>query len=131
AGLPLFTGRAEDQFVIGVLTNIAYGAAFIVSALVRWPLIGVLAGFLAGEGVAWRDDPRRRRTCCGLRLAWGALFLLRLGLRLPFYFGGHVATLGTVQLVMGLPLFAGLLATTRSVVRRLYPHGTRPNVDGA
>src|SRR5690606_8632 len=56
AGLPLFTGRAEDQFVIGFITNVAYGSAFLISALVRWPLIGLVVGFLTGEGVAWRED---------------------------------------------------------------------------
>lgn len=121
AGLPLFTGRAEDQFVIGFITNIAYGLAFIVSALVRWPLIGVVVGFLTGEGVAWRQDARKRRTFFWLSIAWGGLFLARLGVQLPFYFAGDVATLGTVKLIMGLPFFAVLLALTWIVCRRLYP----------
>nr|WP_261393791.1 DUF3159 domain-containing protein [Microbacterium esteraromaticum] len=120
AGLPLFTGRAEDQFVVGFITNIVYGLAFLVSALVRWPIIGVIVGFLVGEGVAWRKDARKRRTFAWLSVAWAGLFLLRLGLQLPFYFQGDVATLGTVKLIMGLPLFAALLATTWLVTRRLY-----------
>ncbi|WP_412098019.1 DUF3159 domain-containing protein [Microbacterium esteraromaticum] len=120
AGLPLFTGRAEDQFVIGFITNIVYGLAFLVSALVRWPIIGIIVGFLVGEGVAWRQDARKRRTFAWLSAAWAGLFLLRLGFQLPFYFEGDVATLGTVKLIMGLPLFAALLATTWLVTRRLY-----------
>ncbi|MEJ1087455.1 DUF3159 domain-containing protein [Microbacterium sp. Mu-80] len=122
AGLPLFTGRAEDQFVVGFITNIVYGTAFLVSALVRWPLIGIIVGFLVGEGVAWREDARKRRTFAWLSVAWGALFLLRLGVQLPFYFQGDVATLGTVKIVMGLPLFAVVLASTWLVTRRLYAH---------
>lgn len=121
AGLPLFTGRAEDQFVVGFITNIAYGTAFLVSAAVRWPLIGVVVGFLMGEGVSWRDDRRKRRTFFWLSVAWALLFLARLGVQLPFYFAGDVATLGTVKIVMGIPFFAVLLATTWIVVRRLYP----------
>lgn len=121
AGLPLFTGRAEDQFVIGFVTNIVYGTAFLVSALVRWPLIGVIVGFLTGEGLAWRSDPRKRRTFAWLSIMWALLFLLRLAVQLPFYFQGDVTTLGTVKIVMGLPLFAVVLATTWLVARRLYP----------
>nr|WP_218844944.1 DUF3159 domain-containing protein [Microbacterium pseudoresistens] len=121
AGLPLFTGRAEDQFVVGFITNIAYGGAFVVSALVRWPLIGVVVGFLVGEGLAWRRDPRKRRLFFWLSIAWGALFLTRLAVQLPFYFAGDVATLGTVKLIMGLPFFAALLALTWITTRRLYP----------
>src|SRR5690606_22657833 len=96
AGLPLFTGRAEDQFVIGFITNIAYGGAFLISALVRWPLIGVVVGFLMGEGLAWRSDRRKRRAFLWLSVAWAGLFLARLGVQLPFYFAGDVATLGVV-----------------------------------
>ncbi len=121
AGLPLFTGRAEDQFVVGFITNIAYGAAFLVSAFVRWPLIGVVVGFLTGEGLAWRTDRRKRRVFFWLSVAWALLFLARLGVQLPFYFAGDVATLGTVKIIMGIPFFAVLLATTWIVVRRLYP----------
>lgn len=121
AGLPLFTGRAADQFVVGFITNIAYGTAFLVSAAVRWPLIGVVVGFLMGEGVAWRAEPRKRRAFFWLSVAWALLFLARLGVQLPFYFSGDVATLGTVKIVMGIPFFAVLLATTWVVARRLYP----------
>src|SRR5690606_33290755 len=121
AGLPLFTGRAEDQFVIGFITNIAYGSAFLVSALVRWPLIGVVVGFLTGEGLAWRKDPRKRRVFFWLSVAWALLFIARLAVQLPFYLVGDVATLGVLKLAMGIPFFAVLLALTWIVSRRLYP----------
>lgn len=126
AGLPLFTGRAEDQFVIGFITNIAYGAALLISAFVRWPLIGVVVGFLTGEGLAWRQDPRKRRTFFWLTIAWACLFLARLSVQLPFYFAGDVASLGTVKLIMGIPFFAVLLASTWIVSRRLYPRASAP-----
>lgn len=121
AGLPLFTGRAEDQFVIGFITNIAYGSAFLISALVRWPLIGILVGFLVGDGLAWRTDRRKRRTFFWLTIAWSALFFVRLAVQLPFYFAGDVVTLGTVKIIMGIPFFAVLLATTWILSRRAYP----------
>lgn len=125
AGLPLFTGRAEDQFVIGFITNIAYGSAFLISALVRWPLIGVVVGFLVGEGLTWRADDRKRRAFFWLSVLWAGLFFARLGVQLPFYFSGDVATLGTVKLIMGIPLFAVVLAVTWIVSRRLYPSASR------
>ena len=52
AALALWTGRAQDNFVWGFITNGAYGTAFLVSALIGWPLIGLAAGFLMGEGTA-------------------------------------------------------------------------------
>jgi hypothetical protein len=123
AGLPLFTGRAADQFVVGFITNIAYGTAFLVSAAVRWPLIGVVVGFLMGEGTTWRSDRRKRRAYFWLGIAWAALFFARLAVQLPLYLAGDVTALGTLKLIMGLPLFAPLIAVTWLVVRALHPRG--------
>lgn len=121
AGLALWTGRAEDNFVLGFITNAAYGAAFLVSALIGWSLIGLAAGFLMGEGVAWRHDLRKRRAFFWLAIAWSGLFLARLVVQLPLYFAGDVVALGTTKLLMGIPLFAPLIAVSWLVVRALYP----------
>lgn len=122
AGLALLTGRGQDNFVPGLITNAAYGTAFLVSALVGWSLIGLAAGFLMNEGVAWRLDKRKRRVFFWLAIAWAALFYVRLAVQLPLYFADEVAALGTLKLVMGLPLFAPLAAVTWLAVRALYRH---------
>lgn len=121
AGLALFTGRGEDNFVPGFLTNTLYGTALLVSALVGWSLIGLAAGFLMGEGTAWRQDRRKKRAFFWLAIAWAGLFFARLAVQLPLYFAGDVTALGTLKLIMGLPLFAPMIAVTWLVVRALYP----------
>lgn len=121
AGLALLTGRGEDNFIPGFVTNGAYGTAFLVSALVGWPLVGLAAGFLMGEGTSWRADKRKRRVFFWLSLAWAALFAARLGVQLPLYLTGDVPALGTLKLVMGIPLFAPMVAVTWLAVRALYP----------
>jgi hypothetical protein len=125
AALALWTGRAEDNFVWGFITNGAYGTAFLVSALIGWPLIGLIAGFLMGEGTAWRSDKRKRRVFFWLSIAWAGLFAARLAVQLPLYFAGDVTALGTLKLVMGIPLFAPLIAVTWLVVRALYPSSAK------
>ncbi|WP_243074845.1 DUF3159 domain-containing protein [Microbacterium sp. SS28] len=125
AALALWTGRAEDNFVWGFLTNGLYGTAFLVSALIGWPLIGLAVGFLMGEGTKWRGDARKRRVFFWLSLAWAALFALRLLIQLPLYFSGDVTALATTKLIMGLPLFAPLVAVTWLAVRALYPHARK------
>lgn len=119
--LALVTGRGQDNFVLGFFTNGAYGTAFLVSALIGWPLIGLAAGYLLGEGTAWRVDRRKRRAYTWLSIAWAALFAARLIVQLPLYFAGDVTALGTLKIVMGLPLFAPMLAVTWLVVRALTP----------
>ena len=121
AALALFTGRGQDNFLWGFATNAVYGTAFLVSALIGWSLIGLAVGFLMGEGTAWRRDKRKRRLFSWLAIAWASLFALRLVVQVPLYLAGDVAALGATKLIMGLPLFAPMVAVTWLAVRALYP----------
>jgi hypothetical protein len=123
AVLALWTGRGADNFVPGLITNALYGTVILVSALIGWSLIGLAIGFLMGEGTTWRTDRRKRRAFLWLGIAWGLLFLLRLAVQLPLYLTDQVTLLGTLKLIMGLPLFAPMVAVTWLVVRALYPRG--------
>lgn len=120
AALALFTGRGEDNYVLGFFTNGAYGAAFLISVLVGWPLIGLIAGFLTNVGTTWRADRRKRRIAAWLSLLWAALFFLRLSVQLPLYYAGNVIALGYVKLGMGIPLFAPALVVTYLVARSVF-----------
>ncbi|AUG29838.1 MULTISPECIES: DUF3159 domain-containing protein [Microbacterium] len=131
AALALWTGRGQDNFVPGLITNAVYGTAFLVSALIGWSIIGLAVGFLMNEGTAWRADNRKRRVFFWLAIAWAGLFYLRLAVQLPFYFSGDVTTLGTLKLVMGLPLFAPLVAVTWLAVRAVYPRRVEDDGDVA
>ena len=55
------TGRAEDFFLPGLLANAAYALAYLISILVRWPLLGVIVATLRGAGMGWRKDPAQVR----------------------------------------------------------------------
>lgn len=131
AALALWTGRGEDNFVPGLITNAVYGSAILVSALVGWSVIGLAAGFLMGEGTAWRGDRRKRRAFFWLGIAWACLFFARLAVQFPLYLAGDVTALGTLKLIMGLPLFAPLIAVTWLVVRALYPRASSHDDDAA
>jgi hypothetical protein len=41
------SGQARDFFVLGIVRNAGIGLVLVVSAVVRWPLVGVIAEFLA------------------------------------------------------------------------------------
>lgn len=128
AVLALITGNPSDNFVPGLLTNLGYGLAMLISALVGWPIIGLAAGYLLGDGVAWRRDRRKRRAFFWLTIAWAGLFAARLAVQFPIYLSSldeanresAVALLGTLKIAMGLPLFAPLVAVTWLVVRAVY-----------
>ncbi|MFT4306679.1 MAG: DUF3159 domain-containing protein [Microbacterium sp.] len=128
AALALLTGNPSDNFVPGLLTNLAYGVAMLLSAVLGWPVVGLVAGYLTGEGTRWRGERRKRRTFFWLTIAWAGLFAARLLVQFPIYLSSldganresAVALLGTLKIAMGLPLFAPLLAVTWLAARSLY-----------
>ncbi|MFB8385841.1 DUF3159 domain-containing protein [Microbacterium sp. NPDC055910] len=121
AAFAAFTGEANNNFIPGFITNVVYGSALLISALIGWSIIGLAVGFLMGEGTAWRRDKRKRRVFFWLTIAWASLFAARLIVQVPLYLADNVTALGTLKLVMGLPLFAPLVAVTWLVVRAVYP----------
>ena len=108
------TGRAEDFFLPGLLLNVAYTAAFAVSAVVRRPLVGLGIAVMTGDRSGWREDADVRRAAMAATWVWAAVFGLRVLVQLPLYLIGSVAILGVAKLVLGFPLFAlGVLITYR------------------
>lgn len=116
AAFSAWTGRAQDFFIPGLVTNIAYGTAFLVSVLVRWPLLGVVLGYLTGDGTSWRRDPGLRRTYAAASWIWVALFFSRIVVQLPLYLAGAVTALGVVKIIMGWPLFLAAAYLTYRLV---------------
>lgn len=99
------TGKAENYFLIGILINVGYMLAYAVSCVVRWPLLGVVVGYVRGDATGWRQDPRQYRAYATASWIWVAMFGLRLVIQLPMYFAGAVGMLGVAKLALGWPLF--------------------------
>ncbi len=100
------TGRAENYFLLGLLVNVGYLAGYLVSILVRWPVMGLVVESLRGESLsAWRSDPLLYRAYATASWVWVAMFGLRLVIQLPMYFAGAVGMLAVAKLALGWPLF--------------------------
>jgi hypothetical protein len=113
------TGKAENFYLPGLLANAGYASAFLISIVVRYPLVGVLASQVQAQP-GWRDDPARMRTYTRASWLWVALFLARLAVQLPLYLAGAVVALGVARTAMGIPLFALGLWWTYRMVRRAH-----------
>lgn len=112
------TGRAEDFFALGLLINIAYGGAFLVSILVRWPLIGVIVNAMRGDSSGWRSDPAMMAAARTTSWLWVAMFGLRLAVQLPLYLVGAIGPLSVAKILLGWPLF---LLTAFLTYRIMHP----------
>jgi hypothetical protein len=111
-------GQAADYFVPGFITNSVYGSVLLVSVLIRRPIMGYVAQLLFGlEG--WRTHKPSYRRLRLVTLIWVGFFSARLMVQLPLYFAGAVEALALSRAVMGAPAYAGLLALTWVLLRRI------------
>ncbi len=114
------TQTGEGYFIPGLLQNIGYGTAFLISILVGWPLVGVIVGFLTGQGVRWRTDRELRRVYSAASWIWVGLFGLRVAVQGPMYLAGWVGPLGFAKVIMGVPLFLAAGYFTYLVLRPIF-----------
>lgn len=116
------TGDAEDVFLPGLLINIGYGTAYLVSVAVRWPLLGLIVGFATGMGTAWRRDPALLRAFTLASLLWVAMFATRLAVQLPLYLADEdrLGWLAGARLVMSWPLFLLVAYLSLLIIRPAY-----------
>lgn len=119
AAVALWSGRPEDNFVLGLWVNGIGLTVMLVSIVVGRPLIGVISGLLVSDP-QWRAD-RAKRTLATIATAlWVGLFGARLVVQVPLFLQGAVAELAIARLVMGLPLYALVLWLSWMLMRSVY-----------
>ncbi|WP_382305748.1 DUF3159 domain-containing protein [Herbiconiux sp. UC225_62] len=125
AGLALFTGRAEDNFVLGIVINVVCLVVLLVSLIARRPLIGIIVGLLVNDPGGYRTDRAKGRVVLVATWCWVGLFATRLAFEVPLYLTAQTELLGYIKLILGVPLYAGMLWVTWLLVRAAYSK-TRP-----
>jgi hypothetical protein len=112
------TGSARGYFAFGIWTQALYGGAFLLSILVRWPLVGVLWEGLNGRGAAWRANRSLRRRYDAATAVWAAVFVLRFGVQQWLYDKGDdvIGWLAAARLGMSYPLFIVAILATVAIV---------------
>ncbi|MEY5145707.1 MAG: hypothetical protein RL224_21 [Actinomycetota bacterium] len=110
-------GQAADYFLPGFFTNAAYGSAMLLSVLIRRPLMGYVAQLLFGLQ-NWRKSREYKRLRF-ITLIWFGFFAARLAVQVPLYLTNQVELLAASRVVMGAPAYAGLLALTWILMRRI------------
>ena len=113
------SGNASDFYIPKLLTNLAYGSAYLIANLAGWPIIGVILGPLLGENFSWRKNPQRKRAYMRAGWLWVAMFFGRIAVQYPIYKSGNVNLLGTVNLAMGYPLFIATAWGTWMILKKV------------
>jgi hypothetical protein len=116
AALALLTGNANDNFVPGFFINGGVVVVMLVSLAARRPFVGIIVGLLLGDD-DWRTNAAKLRVAVVATILWTALSAVRLAVQVPLYLAGSTEALAATKLVMGVPLYAGLLWVTWLLVR--------------
>lgn len=97
---------ARGFFLPGILLQIPYALAFLVSIAIGRPLVGYVAAIVNPALAGWRTVRVVRRAAAYATAVWAAVFLARLAVMVPLYLADASSALGVVKLVMGWPLWA-------------------------
>lgn len=112
------TGDAKGYFLFGIYTSLVYAGAFLVSILVRRPLVGIAWGYLNGHRNAWRAHPVAVRAYDVATLAWALVFGARFLVQNWLYNDDETGWLAVARIGMGWPLTGVALLVTVWAVRR-------------
>jgi hypothetical protein len=118
AAFAKYTGQAKNFYLPGVLLNTGEALLFGVSALVRWPIVGVFIGPITGEMTAWRDHPERLKAFTVSTWLLAAMFTLRVAIEVPLYFSNQLTALGAAKVLLGYPLYLAVAFVCWQIIRK-------------
>jgi cytochrome P450/uncharacterized membrane protein len=97
------TGQGVDFYLPSVVLPAWAGFVFLVSMMVRWPMIGVILGVVRGERFGWRRDRGRRRLYQFCTAVFLVKFVVNVAVLVPLYLAGQVVALGIASTLLGTP----------------------------
>jgi hypothetical protein len=112
------SGEARDFFKPGIYINVAYCAAFLISAVVGRPIVGAIYGALDGLGDTWHRVSRLRRVFTVATIGWAAIFGMRAVVQVLFYNADRTGLLAISKLLLGWPVTIGAVWLTVTYVKR-------------
>jgi hypothetical protein len=120
--IALHTGRAQDFFLLRLMSNGVSALLWAASIVVRWPLLGVVVGAVIGQKTKWRKDPDLVKAYSRASWVWVLLqYTLRVVVWGLLWWAGEVVALSVVTFVMSWPLVAATVAVSGVVLFRSLP----------
>lgn len=112
------SGEARGFFLPGIFINVAYGTAFLASALIGRPIVGAIYAAVDGLDRRWREDARLRRVFAYASIGWALVFASRAAVQGTLYLMDRPGLLAAARLLMGWPLTIAAVALTVAYVKR-------------
>ncbi|MGC0363754.1 hypothetical protein ABH922_001738 [Rhodococcus sp. 27YEA15] len=127
------TGDAKGFFLFGIYTSLAYAAVFVLSIVIRRPLVGIAWGFLNGHGNLWRKHSSAVRAYDVATAVWALVFGARYLVQSQLYDADSTGWLAVARIGMGWPLTGLALVVTVWAVRtadRIVEPPPPPTIEG-
>lgn len=119
------TGQARGYFLLGIWGSFLYAVPFVVSVVVRRPVIGLLWEFLdpspddpAYPGRPWHKRKPLMRAYTIATLIGAVLFLARGIVQATLYHENATGWLAFARVAMGYPLYIAAVGAGYWIVRR-------------
>jgi hypothetical protein len=117
AGIAAKSGRASDYFKPGIWLNAGYLTVFVLSVVVRRPIVGVILEQFSDKPKAWHRHPRVRRAYAELTLLWASMYGLRVAVIEPLRRRDANGLAAIMKVVLGYPPLLLVLAGTLPYLR--------------
>jgi hypothetical protein len=102
----MMSGNAKNFYLPGMLYTLGLGIAYVVTAMLRFPLLGLVLGPAFRENLSWRTrNPGRLVAYTKASWAWGLILLAKSAILFPLYWWGDATQLGWVKVALGIPPF--------------------------
>ena len=104
------SGQAVDFYLPSIVLQAGGCLLFMMSIVVRWPIVGLVVGTVRGQNLAWRQDCGQRRRYSFCTAVFMAKFAIATAVLVPLYLAGSVVSLGIVATLLGGAPAAGVCA---------------------
>ncbi|ACU70560.1 conserved hypothetical protein [Catenulispora acidiphila DSM 44928] len=130
AAFAKFSGHAQNYYLPGILINLGSFLLFAGTALVRWPIAGLMIGPITGEMTTWRQVPGRLRAFTKATWLLAGLFAVKLAVQVPLYLTHHTTALGVARLALGYPPYLACLYVAWQWIKNAPPPVMPETADG-
>lgn len=97
-------GESKGYFLLGIWSSLIWASVFLLSVLIRRPVVGYIWGWVNNHDRDWR---RVRRAVVAFDIAtltWVAVFASRFVVQQHLYDADETGLLGVARIAMGWPL---------------------------
>jgi hypothetical protein len=126
-------GKSKDYFLLGIWMSLLWAVVFVVSVVIRRPVVGYLWSLASGRGRGWRGVRRAVYAFDIATLGWVLVFGARFLVQRFLYDTDQTGWLGVARIAMGLPLTAMAAVVTYVAIKaaqRAMPDDNAAATDG-